>query len=308
MTVTTHAKFLAACKRFAVPVVEHSRNGVPWYRHNAGATFDAHVLGVHDTRHGGTSDLWPIGNAWPYCWDGRPGEVPGPLYLGLVAREDGRLHMIGWGKTNNAGKTSRAAVDRAWRGLMPLDRELPAAGADDYLAANNVVAGFAYVANGQPTAAQVRTMEGALAAYGYACGWTAKDTAGSVADHGELTRRKSDATRSARDTRRGVLARFANPTGAAKPAPAPAPAAVRSVALSGTAPVLVAGMADPLRFKGGQYVSRVQRLLGIPLTGRYDAATVAKVKSEVARLKIGTPDKSGRTVDGPVWERLYGIQ
>lgn len=94
------------------------------------------------------------------------------------------------------------------------------------------------------------------------------------------------------------------PTPAKPPAPKPAP--VRSVALSGTAPILTAGMKDPIPFKGGSYISRVQALLGVPKTGVYDAATVAKVKSENSRLLRRNVD--GRTVDGPFWERLYGIQ
>jgi hypothetical protein len=67
----------------------------------------------------------------------------------------------------------------------------------------------------------------------------------------------------------------------------------------------VAGDADPVPFGGGNYVARVQVLLGVQRTGRYDAATVAKVKSENKRLLGRNVD--GRTVDGPFWDRLYGL-
>jgi hypothetical protein len=90
--------------------------------------------------------------------------------------------------------------------------------------------------------------------------------------------------------------------------PAPIKPAVKTVVLAGTAPILTAGMRDPIAFKGGSYVSRAQALMGLAKTGVYDAATVAKVAAEIKRLKIASPDKSGRTIDGPFWERLYGIQ
>ena len=90
------------------------------------------------------------------------------------------------------------------------------------------------------------------------------------------------------------------------PAPPAPPAGMKSVLINGTVPVLNAGMKDPLPFKGGMYVSRLQLMLGLPVTGIFDAVTVAKVKAENTRLLNRTTD--GRTVDGPFWERIYGIQ
>lgn len=89
------------------------------------------------------------------------------------------------------------------------------------------------------------------------------------------------------------------------PAPAPAPAPFPSDAVAGRLPILTYGMKDPIKYGGGYYVTRVQRLLGVPVTGTYDAATVAKVKSESARLLGRTVD--GRTVDGVFWRRIYGM-
>jgi hypothetical protein len=314
MTRPSADAFLAACKRFGVPVVGHTIGGVSWRNHNAGATFDAHILGVHDTRHGGTSDLWPISTAVAFCWKGRI-DVPGPLYMGLVAREDARLHMIGWHKTNNAGRTNKAAIDRAWRGLMPMDRELDTPAADDYAGANSVVAGFAFVCNGEPTAAQKRTMDGTLAAYGYACEWSAQDTAGSIADHEELTGRKTDSTRAAHQTRLAVRARFANPLGTATPVPAPAPtpAPVPEVVtweeVAGKLPILRAGYRDPVG--SANYVRRLQAglvLFGykLPVDGVYGSATaqavVAFYKTQLGR------DVSGKNFDLAGWRRLHGMR
>lgn len=87
---------------------------------------------------------------------------------------------------------------------------------------------------------------------------------------------------------------------------APAAAAVTPVTVSGTVPVLRYGYRDPLRFKGGNYVHRVQQLLGVPADGIYGDQTAAAVKSFNARLLGRNVD--GRTVDAAAWERLYGIQ
>lgn len=79
------------------------------------------------------------------------------------------------------------------------------------------------------------------------------------------------------------------------------------IQLAGTAPALRYGDRDPVPFKGGNYVSRVQRLLGVlPVDGIYGDRTAAAVKVMNARLLGRTVD--GRTVDGACWERLYGIQ
>jgi N-acetylmuramoyl-L-alanine amidase len=90
----------------------------------------------------------------------------------------------------------------------------------------------------------------------------------------------------------------------AKPAPAPAPVLTATV-VSGRVPVLKAGMKDPIKFGVGNYISRMQSLLGTPKTGVYDAALIAKVKSENARLLKRAVD--GRTIDGVFWDRVYGL-
>lgn len=86
----------------------------------------------------------------------------------------------------------------------------------------------------------------------------------------------------------------------------PAAPVIKSAVLSGTAPILTAGMKDPIAFKGGHYVTRLQQLLNIPVTGVYDAVTVARVKE--ANKALLRRETDGRSVDGPLWERIFGIQ
>jgi hypothetical protein len=100
------------------------------------------------------------------------------------------------------------------------------------------------------------------------------------------------------------------PTPAPVPHPLPLPVAkpVESAgSIVGTLPLLTAGMRDPVRFGSGagMYVGRIQKLLGVPVTGVYDPVTVAKVKSENARLLKRVTD--GRTVDAAFWRRIYGM-
>lgn len=86
--------------------------------------------------------------------------------------------------------------------------------------------------------------------------------------------------------------------------PAPPPVAVAGV-IQGKVPLLTVGMRDPIAFGGGNYVHRVQQLLGVKITGVYDAATVAAVKDVNARLLKRNVD--GRSVDAVTWRRIYGL-
>jgi hypothetical protein len=90
------------------------------------------------------------------------------------------------------------------------------------------------------------------------------------------------------------------------PAPKPGGPTVKAVSVAGTVPVLTYGMSDPIPFKGGQYVGRVQKLLDVTADGDYGPKTAAAVKAVNARLLGRNTD--GRTVDALLWERLYGIQ
>jgi hypothetical protein len=90
----------------------------------------------------------------------------------------------------------------------------------------------------------------------------------------------------------------------APPAPKPTPVKVAGT-ITGRVPLLTYGMRDPIPFGGGQYIHRVQQLLRVPLTGVYDAATVAAVRKMNAELLKRNVD--GRTVDAATWRRMYGL-
>lgn len=88
------------------------------------------------------------------------------------------------------------------------------------------------------------------------------------------------------------------------PAPKPAPIAVAGT-ITGRVPLLKYGMKDPIAFGGGNYVHRVQQLLGVTADGVYGQKTADAVKAMNARLLKRTVD--GRTVDSATWRRLYGL-
>lgn len=188
MSVITHSKFLAQLKRWQVPVVPYTRRGVPWYRHNRDyATFNPRGILVHDTVTGSMS----AAAAAAFCWDGRS-DVPGPLYVGLVA-EDGKLHLIGWGLTNNAGMGAKNTLALVLADKMPMDTlHRPST---DEINGNPHYYGFAYVGPGgakkgwAPSAAARRTMARTCAAICEAHDWSSR----SIANHKEHTRRKIDA-------------------------------------------------------------------------------------------------------------------
>jgi hypothetical protein len=95
------------------------------------------------------------------------------------------------------------------------------------------------------------------------------------------------------------------PTPPKPPAPKPAPVVKSAGTIQGEMPLLTAGLRDPV-WVGGQYVGRLQRLLGLPVNGVYDAATIAKVKAENLRLLKRATD--GRTVDAVFWRRILGLR
>lgn len=83
------------------------------------------------------------------------------------------------------------------------------------------------------------------------------------------------------------------------------PPPVVLVAVQGRMPILRAGMKDPV-VSGMNYVMRLQRLLGIKVTGTYDAATVTAVKAYNLRYLHRTVN--GRSVDAAFWLRIIGIK
>ncbi|MBP5930201.1 N-acetylmuramoyl-L-alanine amidase [Streptomyces sp. LBUM 1479] len=93
-TPPTASKFLAALKAEGVRVVEvddwedHNRNHMgPWG--------PVHGVMIHHTVTEGTANTVRI------CRAGYSG-LPGPLCHGVIAK-DGRVHLVGYGRTNHAG-------------------------------------------------------------------------------------------------------------------------------------------------------------------------------------------------------------
>lgn len=86
--------------------------------------------------------------------------------------------------------------------------------------------------------------------------------------------------------------------------PPPTPAKVEMVLLGGKVPILKSGMVDPVG--GMYYIKRLQQLLKVPDTGKYDTKTVAAVKAYDLRLLKRTTD--GKKVDATFWDRLYGLK
>jgi len=284
--------YLRTLKLFDLPYRE-----MPNWRTRGHGPLDIHAIGVHDTVTGAMTD----DAAAKFCYDGRA-DLAGPLYNILIGH-NGVVYLLSTTRSWNIGTTHKPRIDMAVHGEMPYTTELGSPPPDNYGNGNDVTLGFGFITRGAGPYTTVQYANGveAAAALGYALGWTADDFARSLIGHSEATSRKVDPLFDMGSFRRAVKAGYTLPR-------LPAPSGITSVHLSGTAPVLKAGMRDPVPFKGGNYVARVQLLLHVPNTGVYDTATVSAVAAAILRLAIPTLDRSGRTVDGPVWERLYGIQ
>jgi hypothetical protein len=126
-----------------------------------------------------------------FCRDGRTG-LAGPLYTTLIGR-DGTAHLVGFGKSNNAGRGVEERFKMAWQGKMPLDRELGRPGADNYSDANAYCHGIAFITYGAGpyTPEQIENGARVCAAYYRAEGWD-KWGPGSTIGHGEFSSRKID--------------------------------------------------------------------------------------------------------------------
>lgn len=180
----TAAKFLAALKAEGVDVVEHdgwrTRN-----RNHKGAWGPVHGTMLHHTA--GVSS-----GAVEYCRDGSA-ELPGPLCIGVITK-DGKVHLIGYGRTNHAGGGDPevlAAVTAEDYDVRPpaTDKHEGEPGAVD---GNSAFYGFECVNKGDGKdpwpAVQVDAMDRVSAAISRAHSWTEK----SVIGHLEWSDWKSD--------------------------------------------------------------------------------------------------------------------
>jgi hypothetical protein len=290
MTTLNPDKLIAELKRAGLAYHE-----MPSWRTRGHGTLNVRDLGIHDTVTGAQTDP----QVAQTCWAGRS-DLAGPLY-NIMIGQTGQVWLVTAQRSWNIGKTRQERITTAIRALMPYDRELPAPDPDDFLSGNDTTLGIACATRGAGpyTTAQYKNTVLVVVAVGRALGWSADDTARSTLGHSEATRRKIDPQFDMGTFRRLVKAGFA-------PVPTP-PIGIIGQTVTGKLPLLHSGMADPIKFGGGNYVGRVQLLLRIPNTGHYDAATVAAVKTVVSRLNIATVDKTGNTVDSAVWHRLYGM-
>jgi hypothetical protein len=226
-TPLSASKFLAALKAEGVRVVEVGS----WPTHNRnskGAWGEVHGVMVHHTVTKGTANTVSI------CRTGYAG-LPGPLCHGVVAK-DGRVHLVGYGRTNHAG----LGDDDVLKAVIG-EKPLPAPN-EANTDGNARFYGFECenLGDGQDPwpAAQVEAMVRAAAAISRAHGW-GKGGDTSVIGHREWQPGKVDPRGpgvSMPDIRKRVAERLKHaaswtPGGTTPPAPKPPTTAERLTAL-----------------------------------------------------------------------------
>ncbi|MFE9934447.1 N-acetylmuramoyl-L-alanine amidase [Streptomyces sp. NPDC005533] len=141
-------------------------------------------------------------NSLRVCRTGLP-NLHGPLCIGLIAK-DGRVHLIGYGRTNHAGSGSAALLDALRR-----NAPIPVRTGRDTVDGNARFYGFEIENLGDGhdpyPAAQLDAVERVCAAISRAHGWSS----GRVVAHKEWTRRKADPSFSMAEMRAQVAARLA---------------------------------------------------------------------------------------------------
>lgn len=179
----TAAKFLAALKAEGIDVVEVGS----WRTHNRnhkGAWGPVNGVMIHHTVSKGAAYTVAL------CRDGYS-ELPGPLCHGVITK-DGRVHLVGYGRTNHAGggdpDTLAAVVSEDYGDRPPV----PNVGNTDGIDGNAHFYGFECenMGNGKDPwpDAQLEAIERASAAICRLYGWSAK----SVIGHLEWSDDKSD--------------------------------------------------------------------------------------------------------------------
>lgn len=81
---------------------------------------------------------------------------------------------------------------------------------------------------------------------------------------------------------------------------------VQMIAIDGELPLLKQGMSDPVDKSGTYWITRAQKLLGIPADGDYGPNTASAVKA----LMIQDPKRTttnGSQIGESEWRKLYGI-
>lgn len=180
----TAADFLAALKRFGVDVVELSG----WRTHNrdeaTGKPFGpVHGVMVHHTAGGSRGVV-------DFCRNGTA-DLPGPLCHGVITK-DGKVHLVGWGRTNHAGGGDPDVLAAVIAERHPLPKTGEHEGSPGAVDGNDVFIGFECVNKGDGKDpwpdVQLEALRGAVAATCWLYGWSAR----SVLRHMDWSDWKSD--------------------------------------------------------------------------------------------------------------------
>ncbi|MFE0046299.1 peptidoglycan-binding protein [Streptomyces albireticuli] len=200
-TPLTADGFLAALRAEGVRVVEHG----DWRTHNRnhmGPWGPVNGVMLHHTAGTDSVDL---------CYDGMD-DLPGPLCIGVLTK-DGTAHLVGYGRTNHAGRGAYATYQ-----AVCAETRTPSRPGPDAVDGNVHFYGFEIENLGDGDDpypdAQLATVERVAAALCRAHGWSAA----SVVGHKEWTARKIDPSFSMPGMRDRIARRLA-----AGPGPAPAP-------------------------------------------------------------------------------------
>jgi hypothetical protein len=220
----SYQQFIAALKGAGLKVVEVRTDGKSPERHNrnhVGPWGDVHGVMIHHTVTKGTDRTVEI------CRKGYVG-LPGPLCHGVIAK-DGTVYVVGYGRTNHAGKGDRDVFNAVVRESY---KTSPPAANQAVMDGNPHFYGFECENLGDGKDPwpfpQLDAMERASAALCKAHGWTEK----SVIGHKEWQPGKVDPRGFSMTTMRSAVREVLHPTPRPKPAPpkpkpTPAPAPSR---------------------------------------------------------------------------------
>ncbi|MEU1009083.1 peptidoglycan-binding protein [Streptomyces sp. NPDC005890] len=195
-TPLSASAFRAALRAEGVKAAEHGT----WSTHNRnaiGAWGPMAGVMLHHTVGASSVDV---------CRTGRP-DLPGPLCIAVIAK-DGTAHLVGYGRTNHAGRGSQAVYDAVRTGTVR-----PARPGPDAVDGNAHFYGFEIEnwGNGRDPypEAQLTTVEKIAAAICRAHGWGADRVIG----HKEWTTRKIDPSFSMSSMRTRIAKRLGTGTG-----------------------------------------------------------------------------------------------
>ncbi|EKX67152.1 N-acetylmuramoyl-L-alanine amidase [Streptomyces ipomoeae] len=193
-TPLSAAAFEAALRAEGVTIKEYAN----WSTHNrnaVGAWGPAQGVMLHHTAGSNSVSLCRNGMA----------DLPGPLCIAVIAK-DGTVHLIGYGRTNHAGRGATATYNAVRNGTS-----IPSRPGSDAVDGNVHFYGFEIenlgnVRDPYPDA-QLAAVEKVAAAVCRAHGWGA----GRVIGHKEWTTRKIDPTFSMASMRTRIAKRLAKP-------------------------------------------------------------------------------------------------